>query len=168
MVVGEKMENKEYLQIVEKFLENKKFGKLKNETHHHNSNRFNHSVEVSYKTYKICKKLRLDYESAARAALLHDFFFDAEFDNKKERLLKHPKVALENAKKITNLSKKEQNIIASHMYPVGGKMPRYLESIVVDMVDDYVSLKEKLGGDFKNLKAAANFLFILAISVLIK
>ena len=58
MVVGEKMENKEYLQIVEKFLENRKFGKLKNETHHHNSNRFNHSVEVSYKSYKICKKLK--------------------------------------------------------------------------------------------------------------
>ena len=34
------------------------------------------------------------------------------------------------------------------MYPVGGKMPRYLESIVVDAVDDYVSLNEKLGGDF--------------------
>ena len=30
------------------------------------------------------------------------------------------------------------------------------------------SLKEKLGGDFKNLKAATNFLFILLISVLIK
>ena len=85
MLIGEKMENKEYLQIVEKLLENRKFSKLKNETHHHNSNRFNHSVEVSYKTYKICKKLRLDYESATKAALLHDFFFDKEFDNKKER-----------------------------------------------------------------------------------
>lgn len=168
MVIGEKMENKEYLQIVEKLLENRKFGKLKNETHHHNSNRFNHSVEVSYTTYKICKKLRLDYESATKAALLHDFFFDAEFDNKRERLIKHPKVALENAKKITNLSKKEKNIIASHMYPIGGKFPRYLESVIVDVVDDYVSLKEKLGGDFKSLKAAVNFLFILAISVLIK
>ncbi len=162
------MENKEYLQIVEKLLENRKFSKLKNETHHHNSNRFNHSVEVSYKTYKICKKLRLDYESATKAALLHDFFFDKEFDNKRERLIKHPKIALENAKKITNLSKKEQNIIASHMYPIGGTIPKYIESVIVDAVDDYVSLKEKLGGDFKNLKAATNFLFILLISVLIK
>ncbi|MGM9878892.1 MAG: HD domain-containing protein [Bacilli bacterium] len=162
------MENKEYLQIVEKLLENRKFGKLKNETHHHNSNRFNHSVEVSYKTYKICKKLGLDYESATKAALLHDFFFDAEFDNKRQRLIKHPMVALENASKITNLSKKEQNIIVSHMYPIGGKMPRCLESLVVDVVDDYVSLKEKLGGDFKSLKTAVNFLFILTISVLIK
>lgn len=162
------MENKEYLQIVENLLENRKFEKLKKETHHHNSNRFNHSVEVSYKTYKVCKKLRLDYESATKAALLHDFFFDTEFDNKIERMLKHPKKALENAQKITDLSEKEQNIIASHMYPIGGKMPRYIESVVVDVVDDYVALKEKLGGDFKSLKAAVNFLFLLTINVLLK
>lgn len=168
MFIGEKMENKEYLQIVEKLLENRKFSKLKNETHHHNSNRFNHSVEVSYKTYKICKKLRLDYESATKAALLHDFFFDREFDNKRERLIKHPKIALENAKKITNLTEKEQNIITSHMYPIGGTLPKHIESVIVDAVDDYVSLKEKLGGDFKSLKTAVNFLFILLISVLIK
>ena len=93
------MENKEYLQIVEKILENRKFNKLKEETHHHNSNRFMHSLEVSYKTYKVCKKLNLDYESATRAALLHDFFFDSEFQNKKERMLRHPVKALENSMK---------------------------------------------------------------------
>lgn len=160
--------NYEYIKIVEKLLENRKFNKLKDEVHHHNSNRFNHSIEVSYKTYKICKKLNLDYESATRAALLHDFFFDDEFDNKRQRMLKHPSKALENANKITKLSKKEMNIIESHMYPVGGKMPRHIESIIVDAVDDYVALKEKFGGDFKSLKAATNFLFILAISVLFK
>lgn len=162
------MDNKEYLQIVGKLLENRKFNKLKNETHHHNSNRFNHSVEVSYKTYKICKKFNLDYESATKAALLHDFFFDDEFDNKRQRMLKHPKIALENAQKVTNLSKKEKNIIASHMYPIGGKIPRSIESVIVDAVDDYVSLKEKVGGDFQSLKAAINFLFILGVSVLMK
>lgn len=168
MICGEKMENKEYLQIVEKILENRKFNKLKEETHHHNSNRFMHSLEVSYKTYKVCKKLNLDYESATRAALLHDFFFDSEFQNKKERMLRHPVKALENSMKITKLSKKEQNIITSHMYPIGGSIPRHLESVVVDIVDDYVSFKEKFGGDYRSLKAAMNFLFILCISVLLK
>lgn len=162
------MDNKEYLQIVEKIFNNRKFNKLKEETHHHNSNRFNHSVDVSYKTYKICKKLNLDYESAAKAALLHDFFFDSEFSNKRDRMLKHPNKALENAKKITNLTEKEENIIESHMYPIGGKMPRSIESVIVDMVDDYVSFKEKLGGDYRSLKEAFNFLFILVISVLLK
>lgn len=162
------MDNKEYLQIVEKIFNNRKFNKLKEEIHHHNSNRFSHSVDVSYKTYKICKKLNLDYESATKAALLHDFFFESEFENKREQMLKHPKKALENARKITNLTKKEENIIESHMYPVGGKLPRSIESVIVDVVDDYVSLKEKLGGDYRSLKAAMNFLFVLFISVLLK
>ena len=162
------MDNKEYLQIVEKIFNNRKFNKLKEEIHHHNSNRFSHSVDVSYKTYKICKKLNLDYESATKAALLHDFFFESEFDNKRDQMLNHPKKALENAKKITNLTKKEENIIESHMYPVGGKLPRSIESVIVDIVDDYVSLKEKLGGDYRSLKAAMNFLFVLFISVLLK
>lgn len=165
---GEKMGNKEYLQIVENIFENKSFNQLKNERHHHNSNRFNHSVDVSYKTYKICKKLNLDYKSATRAALLHDFFFDEEFTTKKEMMLKHPKLAVQNASKITTLNKKEINIIESHMYPISGKIPRYKESVIVDLVDDYVSVKEKLGGDFRNLKIAVNFLFILFINVLIK
>lgn len=162
------MDNKEYLQIVEKIFNNRKFNKLKNETHHHNSNRFSHSVDVSYKTYKICKRLNLDYESATKAALLHDFFFDDEFDNKRDQMLNHPKKALQNARKITNLTKMEENIIESHMYPVGGKLPRSIESVIVDVVDDYVSLKEKLGGDYRSLKAAMNFLFVLFISVLLK
>ena len=168
--VGEIMsdDNKEYIQIVGKLLENRKFNKLKNEVHHHNSNRFNHSLEVSFKTYKICKKLGFDYESATRGALLHDFFFDKDFNNKRESMLEHPKKARENAEKITRLSPKEKNIIESHMYPVGGKFPRYIESVVVDLVDDYVSVKEKLGGDFRATKAAVNFLFILAISVLFR
>lgn len=162
------MNNKEYLQIVEKILNNRKFIKLKEEKHHHNSNRFNHSLDVSYKTYKICKKLRLNYGSATKAALLHDFFFDEEFENKKQRMFKHPKKALENAKKITTLTKKEENIIISHMYPIGGHLPKSRESIIVDLVDDYVSLKEKFGIDYKSFKAAINFLFILLINVLIK
>lgn len=165
---GEKMNNKEYLQIVEKILNNRKFIKLKEEKHHHNSNRFNHSLEVSYTTYKICKKLKLNYKSAAKAALLHDFFFDKEFKNKKQQMFCHPKKALENAKKITTLTKKEENIITSHMCPIGRHIPKYKESIIVDLVDDYISLKEKFGIDYKNFKAAINFLFIVIINVLLK
>ena len=82
-------------------------------------------------------------------------------------MLKHPRQAVINAEKITKLSDKEKNIIESHMYPVGGKLPRHIESVVVDMIDDYVSVKEKLGGDFKSLKVAFNFLFILFILVII-
>ncbi len=160
--------NREYEQITKDILNNKKFQSLKNEVHHHNSNRYNHCLEVSKKTYKVCKKLNLDYMSATRAALVHDFFFEDEFKNKKQQLLKHPKQALKNANQIISLNEKEQNIIESHMYPVGKKCPRYKESIVVDVVDDIVSIKEKIGGDFEYLKVATNFLFIIFVELLIK
>ncbi len=125
-------------------------------------------MEVSKKTYKICKKLNLDYRSATRAALVHDFFFTDEFKNKKQQLLKHPKQALKNANQIMSLNEKEQNIIEAHMYPIGKKLPKYKESIVVDIVDDIVSIKEKIGGDFEYLKVATNFLFIIFVELLIK
>lgn len=162
------MDNKEYLEITNKIFENRKFNKLKQETHHYNSNRFNHSLEVSYKTYKICKKYGLDYESATKAALLHDFFFDDNFKNKKYSLLNHGKIAVENASRITKLTKKEENIIKSHMFPIGGELPKSKESIIVNLIDDYVSLKDKFGGDFKNLRSAGSFMFILLVNIFMK
>lgn len=158
------MNKLEYLDIVDDILNNKKFQTLKNEVHHHNSNRYEHSLSVSYNTYRVCKKLKLDYVSASRAALLHDFFFNDEFNNDRERLLTHPKTSLKNSMNMVDLSKKEQNIIESHMYPFGGKVPRYIESVIVDLIDDGVSLKEKFGGDYKYLKTAVNFIFIIVVS----
>ena len=58
-----------------------------------------------------------------------------------EQLLKHPVKAVENANQIMSLNEKEQNIIESHMYPIGKKFPKYKESIIVDIVD-IVDLKE--------------------------
>ena len=160
--------NGEYKTITHDILNNEYYQKLKNEVHHHNSNRYNHCVEVSMKTYKICKRLNLDYISATRAALLHDFFFNSEFSNKKEQMLNHPKKAAENAKKITKLNKKELNVIESHMYPVGKTLPKHKESIIVDLVDDYIAIKEKIGGDLEYCKTALTFLLIIGIEFIIK
>lgn len=133
----------DYIDTVRFIIGNDNFQKLKYEKHH-TTNRFDHLIEVSYRTYKICKRLKLDYRSATRAALLHDYFFDNDFYNvsKRKRLVTHYKKAIVNAKKITVLSNKEENIIASHMFPVGGKLPKCMESVIVDIVDDYVSIKE--------------------------
>lgn len=144
---------KEYLDTVYGIINNDSFRELMSERHHYNTNRYQHSLEVSYKVFKICKRLNLDYESATRAALLHDYFFDSDFDvNRARRLFVHYKKSLENADKITYLTKKERNIIASHMFPFGGKLPRYKESVIVNAVDDIVSVKEKVKGDYRNIK----------------
>ena len=71
--------NKEFYKIIEDILENETFQKLKLYKHHYIYTRFEHSLSVSYCSYLVCKFLKLDYTSAARAGLLHDlFFYDCE------------------------------------------------------------------------------------------
>ncbi len=51
---------------------------------HHGKRRYDHSVLVAYNTFVIAKKLGRDAQTAARGALLHDFFFDKTKDQKQE------------------------------------------------------------------------------------
>ena len=64
----------DYTILVEDILENEEFNKL-DTIEHHGTSRLKHSKRVSYYSYKVCKSLHLDYIAAARAGLLHDFFF---------------------------------------------------------------------------------------------
>ena len=66
-----------YLSIVGNILSNEEFNKIK-KVEHHGTTRFDHSLRVSYFSYKISKFIHLDYEATARAGLLHDFFLSKE------------------------------------------------------------------------------------------
>ena len=61
-------EDREYLNKVYDILNHDEFKKMENIVHH-GVNRLNHSIRVSYYSYKIAKLLRLDSEKVARAAL---------------------------------------------------------------------------------------------------
>ena len=139
--------SEEYLNIVKDIINNKEFLKLKNYKHHGIS-RYSHVLRVSRWTYNYCKKHKLDYISATRAALLHDFFF---VNNQKVSLLTrikvlftHPKLALENSKKYFKLNNKEEKIILSHMFPVGIRMPTSREAWIVNIIDDIASIYERI------------------------
>ena len=124
-------------------LTNNNFRQLDNELHHGIS-RYGHSYRVATWTYKITKKLGLNYKSATRAALLHDFYLNEDLDTKNSftALFDHPSKALENASKAYNLTSLEANIIESHMFPFGYKLPKYKESWIVTLVDKSVALYE--------------------------
>ena len=62
-----------YLSVVRHILENEEFLSLCLYSHHQWTNRLMHSVNVSYISWKIAKKLGCDEKAAARAGLLHDF-----------------------------------------------------------------------------------------------
>ena len=63
-------------------IEKDKFKSLKGEPHH-GLNRYEHVIRVAKNTYRISKVLRMDYISATRGALLHDYFNDADYQNTK-------------------------------------------------------------------------------------
>lgn len=140
-------EDAQYVKIISHIMDNNDFRQLDN-IQHHNDTRLNHSLKVSYYSYKIAKALRLDYKDVARAGLLHDFYLGQvnEQQSIKDRFLlfttKHPNEALVNSLKYFELSDKEKDIIRTHMFPVDIKIPKYAESWLVSLVDKFVSTKE--------------------------
>ena len=140
------MLEEDYKTLIEDILENQEFNKLEI-IEHHGTNRLKHSMRVSYHSYQICKIMGLDYISAARAGLLHDFFLSNNERTKKERItsfFSHPKKALKNAMENFELNDKEKNIIESHMFPTNITLPKYLESLIVSIVDKIVGTYEFL------------------------
>lgn len=161
------LDNK-YIRIVNDILENEEFLKTK-EINHHGMTRYDHSVRVSYYSYKIAKLLHLDYEQVARAGLLHDFFFTDNHNIKVRTrmytLYNHPKFALKNASQNFSLTEKEKDIIRSHMFPVNIHVPRYLESWIVDVTDNVVAVCEassRMSGKVKKISTTL-FLFLLTM-----
>lgn len=141
--------DEEYKNIVNNILNSEEFIKRKNYHHHENRSVYYHSLMVSYRTYKIAKKFKLDYQSAAIAGLLHDFYYkDWQLNRKKENVLKahgfiHATEALENSKKNYPelINKKVEDGIKRHMFPLNFIPPRYLESWIICLVDKYCSFE---------------------------
>lgn len=154
----------EFIDIINPIIENEAFLKTKQKIHH-GINRFDHLMRVSYFSYMISRVLKLNYKETARAGLLHDFFTD-ETNNLSQikSLRKHPTYALENARKYFKLTEREEDIIKTHMFPVTFTPPKYMESWIVDIVDDVASVYERYKSSCTQFKAAINFLFIFFIN----
>lgn len=135
-----KNEDLEYMHIINPILSNSEFNKL-DKIEHHGISRLDHSLRVSYYSYKISRLLKLNAKEVARAGLLHDFFLSSEDRDWRERLLStftHPKKAVKNASRMFNLSDMEKNIIESHMFPIYTSLPKYAESWIVSITDKVV------------------------------
>jgi uncharacterized membrane protein/HD superfamily phosphodiesterase len=127
--------------------------------HHHNSSIYDHVMDVSYFSYRACKFLKLDYRSAARGALLHDFFLYDWRNHDVPNLpaeryhgIEHPKIAIANAKKHFTLNDIEEDIIRKHMWPLTLVPPKYKESFIVSFADKYLASKEFVN-NFKRNKS---------------
>ena len=150
----------EFNNLIMPIVSNSEYQKTKNVSHH-GMNRYDHMVRVAYYSYKITKFCHLNYKSTAKAAVLHDFFLDDYTDKKTKMLVNHPNIALENSSKYFDLNDLEQDIIKTHMFPIGKIPPRYLESWIVNFVDDFACLFERSYVIKENMSVAFSMVVLL-------
>ncbi len=139
-----KSQREEFDFIINDIVNDNNFKELDRELHHGIS-RYNHSYRVARGVYLLTKSLGFStYVEATRAALMHDFYFDFQLENKNKRkqFIEHPTLAVLNANKYFSLNEMQKNMIESHMFPTCRKLPKYKESICLTLVDKLVALYE--------------------------
>ena len=122
---------------------------------HLNTSRLQHSLNVAYYAYLISKNMRVNHKDLVRGAFLHDLFlYDWREVNTsaKEHIVLHPQVALENARKITEVSSVMEDVIVNHMWPLGKAKPQTKEAWIVQASDKLCTLFEVSHQSFQALK----------------
>ncbi len=155
--------NEEFFEIIEPVLNVSEFQELNN-IRHHGMTRLDHCVRVAYYSYKVTKFLGLDYKLVTKAAVLHDFFTNEVEDmSLLKRFTKHPQIACDNACKYFDLNDKQKDIILKHMFPITLVPSKYIETYIVDFVDDVAAIYERCYSFGNEFRAAIVFLFLLLI-----
>lgn len=140
------LKDKEFMVLIFDLINHDKVQEMKQYRQHFNINCFDHCLFVSYNTYLICKKLHLDYVSAARAGMLHDLFLynwrKRENGRKGHHAFTHGLVAYQNACQFLDLNDREKDMIIKHMWPVTFSIPKYKETFIMTLVDKYFAIAE--------------------------
>ena len=129
---------KEFCQTTQELLGSDAVRMMGRWQHHGRITTLDHSLFVAYISYRCARALGMDSTAAARGGLLHDLYL---YDSKDKsahpgwQCFDHPRAAARNAEALTQLTDKERNIILSHMWPLGGALPRSWEALLVDIVD---------------------------------
>lgn len=140
---------REWEEIVYPILTSKIFFKRRTFRHHGDITVYEHCIHVSRMSYRIAKKLHLDYKSAAIAGLLHDLYTTPwQEDTTKKPFFEqhgftHARDALKNSQRYFGnyLNPKIENAILRHMFPLNITPPRYSTGYIVTLADKIVSLE---------------------------
>ena len=124
--------------------------------HHTLSTVGEHSLRVARTSLAICYALRrlhiaTDLPSVVTGSLCHDLGIlgrDEKYDSVKECRRQHPADSVELAQRLLGeLPEKTTDIIAHHMWPVGGsRPPGSLEAAVVSAADKIAAVEDFIGG----------------------
>ncbi|MEA2101235.1 MAG: phosphohydrolase [Thermodesulfobacteriota bacterium] len=136
----------EFMTAAKPLLEHPMVSRLSSCEHHRGKTRLEHVTQVAYISFVLGKYFSLDNKAIVRGALLHDlFYYDWLREGPRLHGFRHHNIALKNAQKITHLSKKETDIIKRHMWPLTVIPPRYMESLIVCLVDTFCSTMDYVG-----------------------
>jgi uncharacterized protein len=136
----------EYIDCISDLLSEEIVWSMDDLPHHADVSCLDHCFNVSFLSFSICKRLGFDYRAAARGGLLHDFFLYDWHGTKWRNVhgIKHPKLALANARRYFEISNKEASIIKKHMWPLTIFPALHKEAYVVMLVDKYCTIMEIL------------------------
>jgi len=124
----------QFINTSKPLLELPEVAKLSQYEHHRGKTRLEHVKEVALLSFLWGKRLSLDGEAIVRGALLHDlFYYDWLHEGPRLHGFRHHNIALKNARKIILLTEKEEDIIK-----------KYMESLVVSLVDTFCSARDYL------------------------
>jgi len=143
------MYESELRQYANDILNSDNFQKIKEHIQHGNMTVNEHCINVAKTSLRIKDKLHIkcNKRDLIRGALLHDYFlYDWHFkDLKNPHKLHgfyHPSRALHNAQKEYTLTKRQEDIIKKHMWPLTVVPPMCREAWIVTAADKYCSFME--------------------------
>ena len=127
---------------------------------HGKINRFDHITSVSYLAWIAALKLGVDPVATGRAAVMHALVYYDWHENDwshRPHGYRHPGFAVKNAKALTTISKREENAIYRHMWPLTPISPRYAEGWILTLSDKYcahMEMKYKHSEEYRKKFAA--------------
>ncbi len=130
-------------------LQSRNFIRTKEHIQHGNMTVHEHCINVALTSLKLKNFFHIscNEKDLIRGALLHDYFlYDwHEKDEKEPHRLHgfyHPGTALRNARREYVLTKRQEDIIKKHMWPLTVVPPACREAWIVSAADKYCSLME--------------------------
>ena len=149
-------EREQLYEIVEKYDNHPEVQRMREYIQHGSVTTYQHCKNVALVSFWLNRRLHLhaDETSLAVGALLHDFYlYDWHIKGTFHGLRRlfemhgfsHPGYACVNAKRVFGVTKKEQSIIASHMWPLTFRhVPTCREAIIVCLADKYCAVVESM------------------------
>ena len=144
------IDDKQFFEIAEQVIGKARYDEMKQWISHSDITVYQHCIKVAYTAYRMAMRsgIPCDVRALVRGALLHDYYlYDWHDPNKGFRWhgFKHHRFALQNAERDFVLSKKERNIIYSHMFPLTfWAVPRCREAWLVTLADKKVATEETM------------------------